>query len=254
MEDNLSSVSIVMLVYNEADIIERVIREYYNEVFIKLNNAEFIVAEDGSTDGTKDILLKLEKELNIKIVSGVERKGYVQAYKDSIKLPQKDIIFFTDSSGKHLPSDFWNLYSKINQYDVVSGYKINRKDPFYRIIMTKVFNFLVNIYFGTHFKDIDSGFKLIRREAMLDILQDEWICSDLISFETMVRLSYRGYRIIEVPVGHRPRENGESRGLPLKKIPKVIKMVLFNFRAVKEDSKRCATLHGTTSEHGMYGA
>lgn len=236
------SISIVMLVYNEAEIIERVIRDYYDNVFVKLSDAEFIIAEDGSTDGTKEILAKLAQDLNIKLVSGNERKGYVKAYRDSISLPQKDWIFFTDSSGKHFPEDFWSMIPLAGEYDIVSGYKVKRKDPFYRIVITKVFNFLVNLYFGTHFKDIDSGFKIIKRQAMLDILKDNWICTDLISFETMVRLAYRGYKIKEVPVRHRPRENGESRGLPAKKIPKVVKMVLSNFKVIKKDAKKCAEL------------
>ena len=240
MEKKNKSVSIVMLVYNEADIIENVIREYYDKVFLKLEDAEFIVAEDGSTDGTKEILNRLKDELNIRVVSGTERKGYVKAYKDAILLPQKDVIFFTDSSGKHFPEDFWDMFPLVLENDVVSGYKVHRKDPMYRIVMTKVFNWLVNIYFGTHFKDIDSGFKLISREAMLDIIQNSWIYTDLISFEIMARLAYRGYKICEVPVKHRPRENGESRGLPPKKIPKVIRMVLSNFNAVKKDARKCA--------------
>lgn len=244
------SISIVMLVYNEVEIIEKVIRDYYDNVFVKLEDAEFIVAEDGSTDGTKEILDRLSKELNIRLVSGTARKGYVQAYKDSIRLPEKNYIFFTDSSGKHYPEDFWDMYPYLEKYDIVSGYKVKRKDPFYRIVMTKVFNGLVNLYFGTKFRDIDSGFKIIRTEAMKDILDDNWICTDLISFENMVRLSYRGYTVKEIPVRHRPRENGPSRGLPLKKIPKVIKMVLSNFKAVKFDAKRCALASKSKNRKG----
>ena len=237
-----TGISIVMLVYNEAEIIEKVIREYYDKVASKLDNVEFIIAEDGSTDGTKEILKRLATELPLRLESGETRKGYVQAYKDSIRLPKKEVIFFTDSSGKHDPDDFWKMIDFIPDYDVVSGCKIKRKDPVYRILMTKVFNTLVNLYFGTSFKDIDSGFKLIKKDAMLSILQDEWIVSDLISFEVMVRLAYRGYRIKEVPVSHKKRENGPSRGLPLKKIPKVVLRILSNFRRVKKDAKRCAEL------------
>ena len=229
------SISVIMLVYNERDIIEKVIREYYDKVVSKLSDVEFIIAEDGSTDGTKEILSRLSKELPLKLVSGVERKGYVKAYKDSIRLPEKEVIFFTDSSGKHDPDDFWKLIQYINEYDIVSGYKVNRKDPFYRIVMTRVFNTLVNIYFGTHFNDIDSGFKLIKRDAINSIIDDEWIQKALISFEIMIRLYYKGYKIKEVPVSHKARENGESRGLPLKTIPKVIVEVLSNFKKIKKD-------------------
>lgn len=202
------------------------------------------MAEDGSTDGTKEILRRLEKELNLTVVSGEERKGYVQAYKDSIRLPKKDFIFFTDSSGKHDPNDFWKMIRYAKQYDIVSGYKIKRKDPFYRIVMTRVFNSLVNFYFGTHFRDIDSGFKLIRREAMESILEDDWIVKELISFEIMIRLFYRGYKIKEVPVSHKRRENGASRGLPLKRIPKAVWRILGNFKQVKTDAKKCALKGG----------
>ncbi len=250
MTQDKKSVSIIMLVYNEAEIIENVIRDYYDKVYRKLEDAEFIVAEDGSTDGTKDILARLASELDIKLVSGEARKGYVKAYRDAVALPQNDIIFFTDSSGKHFPEDFWTMYPLMAENDIVSGYKVKRQDPFYRIVMTKVFNFLVNLYFGTSFKDIDSGFKLVRHEAMLDVLKDEWICTDLISFEIMVRLAYRGYKIKEVPVQHRSRANGESRGLPLKKIPKVIKMVLSNFAAVKKDAEERVRQEWEKKEEG----
>lgn len=239
-QKKLPGISIVMLVYNEANIIEKVIREYYEKVASKLSDVEFIVAEDGSTDGTKEILKRLEQELPIRLVSGEKRKGYVQAYKDSIRLPEKEVIFFTDSSGKHDPSDFWKMVDYIGEYDIVSGYKRKRKDPAYRILMTKVFNNLVNWYFGTNFRDIDSGFKLIKKSAMESILEDEWIVTDLISFEIMVRLHYKGYRVKEVPVSHKRRENGASRGLPLKKIPKVIIRILRNFKAVKESAIKCA--------------
>lgn len=240
----IKSVSIVMLAYNEAEIIEKVIREYYETIFVKLHDAEFIIAEDGSTDGTKEIIARLAEELDIKVVSGEKRKGYVQAYRDAIKLPTKDLVFFTDSSGKHYPEDFWSLYEYADHYDIVSGYKENRKDPLYRILMTRVFNWMVNLYFGTKFKDIDSGFKIFSRNAMLDILSDTWIMNALISFEIMVRLSYRGYKIREIPVRHRPRENGASRGLPLKKIPGVIVMALSNFHKIKKSAMECAGRNG----------
>ncbi len=239
-------VSIVMLVYNEAEIIEKVVREYYDKVAVKLSNMEFIIAEDGSTDGTKEILKKLEKELPVTVISGKERKGYVTAYKDSIKLPKKEFIFFTDSSGKHDPADFWKMIKYAKHFDVISGYKVKRKDPIYRVVMTRVFNGIVNLYFGTHFKDVDSGFKLIRREAMESILEDEWIVKELISFEIMVRLFYRGYQIKEVPVSHKKRENGASRGLPLKKLPKTIVQILCSFGKVKKDAKKCAVQKGAT--------
>jgi glycosyltransferase involved in cell wall biosynthesis len=233
-------VSIIMLVFNEAEIIEDVIMDYYKKVASKLKGCEFIVAEDGSTDGTKEILAKLSKKIPIKLVSGTARKGYVKAYRDAMALPKNDVIFFTDSSGKHDPDDFWTMYPYTEKYDIVSGYKIKRKDPFYRIVITKVFNAVVSLYYGIKIKDIDSGFKLISRKAVQDILKDKWIATDLISFETTVRMLYKGYKLIEVPVSHQGRKNGSSRGLPAKKIPKVIVRILRNFPEIKRQARLCA--------------
>lgn len=228
-------VSLVMLVYNEAEIIEETIREYYEKVASKLDDMEFIIAEDGSTDGTKEILARLAAELPLRLVSGKERKGYVQAYRDSMLLADKELVFFSDSSGKHDPADFWKMAEYIDKYDIISGYKECRKDPFYRIILTKGFNALVNLYFGTHLKDIDSGFKIMTRKAVRDGASVEWLQSDLISFEVIVRLLKKGYTMVEVPVSHQRRKNGESRGLPADRIPKVIINVLRNFPKIKKD-------------------
>lgn len=228
------SVSMVMLVYNEAEIIEDVIRDYWEKVFVKLEDAEFIIAEDGSKDGTKEILARLAEEMPLKLVSGMERKGYVKAYRDAMALPQKELIFMTDSSGKHDPNDFWDMYPYSDKYDVISGYKKERKDPFYRIMMTKGFNFIVNAYFDVRINDIDSGFKIINRVAIQDILRDEWIVKDLISFEIVIRMIKKDYSFIEVPVSHQARKNGSSRGLPLKKIPKAIMGVLLSFPKIRE--------------------
>ncbi len=229
------SVSIIMLVYNEAEIIEDVIREYWEKVASKLENCEFIIAEDGSNDGTKEILERVATEIPIKLVMGNSRKGYVNAYREAMRLPEKEYIFFTDSSGKHNPADFWDMYKKISNYDIISGYKVKRKDPFYRIVLTKGFNFCVNIYFGTSIKDIDSGFKIISKNAMEAIINDQWIVKDLISFETTIRMINKGFTFTEVPVSHRPRINGESRGLPLKKIPEVVVRILKCFPLIKRD-------------------
>jgi hypothetical protein len=72
------------------------------------------------------------------------------------------------------------------------------------------------------------------RKAVQDAASAEWLQSDLISFEVIVRLLKKGYTMIEVPVSHRRRKNGESRGLPAKKIPKVIKRALGNFPKIKK--------------------
>lgn len=220
-------VSVVLLAHNEVEVIERVVREFYDEIVPKLHGSEVIVAEDGSTDGTKEVLARLERELPfLRWEEGKEKRGYVNAFKAAMALPVNEFILFCDSSGKHDPADIWKMYDKIGSADMIIGYKINRQDPLYRLMMTKVFNSLVNLYFGVRFKDIDCPLRLFRKTSFLDIASQEWLEQALINFELTLRFVYRGYRVEQVPVSHFARKTGPSRGLPPAKIPKVILGVL----------------------------
>jgi hypothetical protein len=118
---------------------------------------------------------------------------------------------------------------------MVIGCKADRRDPFYRVAMSRVFNLLVSRYFGHRFRDINSGFRLMRREAIAPVLEEEWRMKHLINFEFTLRALGHGARVAEVPVRHSRRRHGPSRGLPLKKIPEAISMALGAFPALKRE-------------------
>ncbi|HOE26515.1 MAG: glycosyltransferase family 2 protein [Candidatus Aureabacteria bacterium] len=229
-------VSALLLVHNEAEVIEEVVRDIHREVLAKLPGSELVIAEDGSTDGTKEILARIVPGLpGARLVQGTERKGYTRAYKDALRACRNDLIFFSDSSGKHDAADFWRLAALIGEVDMVIGCKADRRDPFYRVAMSRVFNLLVSRYFGHRFRDINSGFRLMRREAIAPVLEEEWRMKHLINFEFTLRALGHGARIAEVPVRHSRRKHGPSRGLPLKKIPEAISMALRAFPALKRE-------------------
>lgn len=229
-------VSVVLLAFNEAEVIETVVRDFYDKVVAKIPGSELIVAEDGSTDATPEILARLDAELPaMRLERQKERRGYVNAFKTAMGFAKQEIIVFCDSSGKHDPADVWKMIPMMREHELVMGYKVDRADPFYRIALARVFNFLVNFYFGVKFKDIDCPLRLFNRTAFLDVARQNWRERALINFELTLRFHYRGYRIAQVPVSHRAREFGESRGLPPKKIPKVIKNVLLNFKGLKAE-------------------
>lgn len=236
---SLGPVSIVLLAHNEAEVIESVITGFYDKVVSFLPGSEIIVAEDGSTDGTKEILARLVANLpGLHWEEGKEKRGYVNAFKKAMSLPVNELVVFCDSSGKHDPNDVWPMYEMMDTYDMVLGYKVNRADPLYRNMMSAVFNWLVNTYFSVGFKDIDCPLRIFKKSAFQDIASMQWYERALINFELTLRFQYRGYKVTQVPVSHMARQFGESRGLPLKKIPKVIMNTLRNFSAIKRDITR----------------
>jgi glycosyltransferase involved in cell wall biosynthesis len=227
-------VSVLLLVHNEAEVIEGVIREFHSKVVSKIPGSEIVVAEDGSNDGTKEILHRLCDEIpELHLEEGQAKRGYVKALKDAMTHPKNELILFCDASGKHDPDDFWLMYEQIADSDMIVGYKVKRQDPFYRIILTKVFNFCVNHYFDVSFRDIDCPLRLFRKTAFQKVAEVPWIQTDLINFEITVRMVKGGFRVKEVPVKHFARTNGPSRGLPGKKIPSVVLKTLGNFPAIQ---------------------
>src|SRR5947208_7869634 len=155
-KDDLGPVSVVLLAHNEAEVIESVIRGFHEKIICKLPGSEIIVAEDGSTDGTKEILARLVQTLpGLRWEEGKEKRGYVNAFKKAMALPTNDLVVFCDCSGKHDPDDVWPMYRMMDTHDMVLGYKVHRADPLYRNVMSAVFNWLVNRYFAVGFKDID---------------------------------------------------------------------------------------------------
>jgi glycosyltransferase involved in cell wall biosynthesis len=226
-------VSVIINVFNEAGTIEQEIREIHAEVIQKLPGSELIVAEDGSKDGTKEILARLKSELGIIHSTSAERKGYAKAFRDAVMLAKNPYVFFSDTGGKQDFADFWKLYPHCDQFGIVSGYRAARRDQLYRRLMTWTYNFLLRVYFKVNFRDADAGFRIYQIAVIRKIVNEPWVNRHLISSELALRAVYSGFEIKEVPVLYRQRA-GVSRGLPPGKIPKVIVSVLKNFSQLKK--------------------
>ena len=226
-------VSIIINVFNEAGTIEPEIRAIYEEIIIKLPGSELIVAEDGSTDGTKEIITRLKAELGLIHSTSTERKGYAKAFRDAVALAKNPYVFFSDTGGKQDFSDFWKLYPFCEKFGIVSGYRSGRRDQVYRRLMTWAYNLLLRTYFGVDFRDADAGFRIYQIAVIRKIANEPWINRHLISSELALRAVYSGFAVKEVPVLYRQRA-GTSRGLPTRKIPNVIVSVLKNFVRLKK--------------------
>jgi glycosyltransferase involved in cell wall biosynthesis len=241
-------VSVIVNVYNEAATIEQDIREIHAQIIAKLPGSELIVAEDGSTDGTKQILAMLREELDIIHSTGPDRKGYAQAFRDAVALAKNPYVFFSDTGGKQDFADFWKLYEHCARYGIVSGRRAGRKDQLYRRLMTATYNFLLRLYFHVRLRDADAGFRIYQAEVIRKIANEPWLNRHLISSELALRAIFSGYAVKEVPVLYRQRA-GVSRGLPPAQIPKAVFAVLTNFGRLK----RLLTApgyrtHGTASQ------
>ena len=226
------AVSIVMLAFNEAGTIEEEVLRLHDAIVKRIPGSELIVAEDGSTDGTSEILARLSGSIGLIHLTGKERKGYKRAFLDALLAARNPYVFFCDSGGKHDPDEFWKLYAARDQFDLIVGKKTGRRDQRYRQALTWIYNFLLRTYFGYPVWDADSGFRLFNRNVSTQVLQGRLLYRNLISSEIVLRTIASGLRYGEVSVSYVGRK-GESRGLPLRKIPKVTVEALRGMIALK---------------------
>lgn len=209
-------VSILMPICNERDVIENVVREWAKDVIAFLPSGTNLIFDDCSDDGTYEILTNLQKEFPwIRIVRS-KKEGFFASAKRLYAQADNPWIFFTDSDGQYIPKEFWKLTPFAKDNDIVHGAKQNRKDPFYRVAASGAFNLIVRSQFRTPHVDVNSAFRLVRK-SLADRLAPK-VChmKTLFNAELLLRSEAEGYRIKTVPVSHRHRQFGKSRGLPFK--------------------------------------
>jgi glycosyltransferase involved in cell wall biosynthesis len=217
----LEDLSVVLPVYNEAGTIERVLRDVHSKIACRLGSVELIVAEDGSTDGTPELLERLAPELGIRLVSSRERKGYTRAVKDALALATRRWIFFSDSDGQHEPDDVFRLAEAIERADadIAAGVKTPRRDPWPRLALSRGMSAANRVLLGASFRDGNAGFRLMRTAVVREVLPQLGALRLFVNVELLLRARANGHRIVEVPVRHYAREDGGSRGLPPSRIP-----------------------------------
>lgn len=230
-----NTLSIIIPVYNEAGVIEKVIDGFYEKVVKKIPGVKFIIAEDGSTDGTREILNRINKKVPFTLIINKERKGYTTAFKDALRIADTELVFFSDSDGQHDPEDIFKLLKEIGSSDIVSGYKSPRRDPVYRAILSKIYNFLFYLLFGLKTRDINSGFKLIKRQVIGVILGQVTTMEYCAMSEFILRAHLAGYKISEVPVTHHRRKSGETSIFGFRKLPFIIARIARDLFKIKLD-------------------
>jgi|TARA_Y100000310_G_scaffold38777_1_gene36284 glycosyltransferase involved in cell wall biosynthesis len=204
------SLSVVIPVYNEQEIIEKVVRNINQQIISKIPDSEVIIVNDCSTDNTLSILQKLSKEFKkIKIITPSKNGGHGKSIRLGFLNAKKDWVFHIDSDNQFDPKEYWKLDKFKSKYDYVYGYRKKRYDPVHRKILTTSLRFSNLVIFGTFMKDTNSAFKLINNKALQHILSI--VPENAFAPSIMITLLAKklGYRIKLVGVTHFQRKTGE---------------------------------------------
>ena len=153
-----------------------------------------------------------------------------------------DLIFFSDSDAQHDAKDFFTLLDEIGTNDIVGGYKSPRRDPLHRLALSCGYNFLIHLLFGLKTKDIDAGFKLMKREVVDSVLPEVRRMKYCVMSEFIICASMKGYRFIEVPVAHHKRGQGATSIFHPAKLPGIVFGLLKNLLQIKFQYRKKETL------------
>ena len=203
--------SLVLPAHNEAENIEAVV-ERALEILPKVTRAfEIIVVNDGSRDETGAIIDRLaQAHDNVRAVHHEVNRGYGAALTSGFEAATGQSVMFMDSDRQFDIADISALLPYVPYYEIVAGYRIQRRDPFYRKLYGKLFGLSVWLVFGLRMRDIDCAFKIFRADLLKGIALTS--PGALINTELLLRARQRGASIVQVGVHHYPRPAGESSG------------------------------------------
>src|SRR5438093_12937729 len=146
----------------------------------------------------------------VRAVHHPKNRDYGAALQTGFRSATKELIFYTDGDAQYDPTELSVLWTKMTTgADVVNGYKISRADPLHRIVIGRIYHYIVSILFGLTLRDVDCDFRLMRRSIFERINLEK--TSGIICVEMMKKIQDAGFRVVEVPVHHYHRAFGKSQ-------------------------------------------
>lgn len=203
------SLSVIVPVFNERDSLVTLVEEIQMGAKATGLPYEIIIVDDGSTDGTTEILERLAHEIpELKAVILRRNFGQTAAMKAGFDHARGTIICSMDGDLQNDPMDIPRLVEKLLQgYDLVSGWRKDRKDPFIsRRLPSMLANQIIGRATGVRLHDYGCSLKVYRADVAKNLL----LYGELHRFIPVLAKQY-GARISEVPVNHRPRSHGKSK-------------------------------------------
>ena len=201
-------ISVVVPVHNEVRSVAFLLDELRAALEPLGREWEAVFVDDGSTDGSLGALTRLHAAVpNVRVVRLRRNFGKAAALAAGFEHARGDVVVTMDGDLQDDPAEIPRLLAKLDEgYDLVSGWKTRRRDPWTRRVLSRIFNTVTGRFAGIRLHDMNCGLKAYQAEVVRALP----LYGELHRF-LPVLAHQRGYRIAELPVNHRPREHGRSR-------------------------------------------
>ena len=230
------SLTIFFPCHNEEANVERVTRQAVEVGRQVAEGLEVIIVDDGSKDRTGEIADRLAAEIpEVRAVHNNPNLGYGGALQRGFREATKNWIFYTDGDGQFDMGEIPQVLPLLEQYDIVSCYRLDRKDSLMRKLNAFAWTTLVNLLFHIDLKDIDGAFKFYPK-PFVDSIQLHSMGA-LIDTEMLAKARNLGLSIGQMGVHHYPRLAGEQSGANLKVILRAFKELFKLRKQIRNEGK-----------------
>ena len=212
------SLSVFFPAYNDSGTIASLVITALHSAAKLTPDHEVIVVNDGSSDGTQQIVEELARVYpKVRIITHPANRGYGGALRSGFAGATKDLVFYTDGDAQYDPSEMELLWRAMAPgVDLANGYKISRSDPVHRIFIGRVYHHIVRLLFGLKVRDVDCDFRMMRRSIFDRVHLEK--NSGVICLEMMKKIQDAGFTIVEVPVHHYHRAYGKSQFFNVRRV------------------------------------
>lgn len=217
----IKNLSVFFPCYNEAENLPNTVEKAIKVLETLKLNWEILIINDGSTDNTKEVAEELAgKNSRIRVINHPKNLGYGEALKSGFYNAKNDVIVYNDADGQFDFSQVSDFLEKIEDYDLLIGFRIKRKDHILRTIFKKGWQASLLLFFGLTLKDVDCGFKMIRKSVLNKIPKLQSSRGAMINAELAIKAKKFGFRVGQVGVNHYPRKFGKPTGANINVIAK----------------------------------
>ena len=223
---DVRSISAMFPCYNDAPTIGGLVDQVHSALTSLVPIVEVIVVNDGSSDGSREVLDTMAAERPwLRVIHHPHNRGYGQALISGFTAARHDWIFYTDGDAQYDAREAGVLVPlATDSIDVVQGYKVGRGDPWYRKVIGRLYHHVVKLMFGLGVRDTDCDFRLFRRRLFTDAPLTS--STGVICVEMMFRFQRGGARFVQAPVHHYFRPHGRSQFFRLPAIARSMLQLL----------------------------
>ena len=200
-------ISVIIPVYNEVESINELYKQLL-KALQEFSRYEIIFIDDGSSDGSVETIKKIsELDNSINLIQFHRNYGKSAALAEGFKHAKGNYIVTMDADLQDDPKEISNLINKLEEgFDLVSGWKKDRKDPLSKRLPSKLFNFVTRLFTGVHIHDFNCGLKIYRKAVVKTL---ELYGGRHRYIPAMA--GQKKFKVTEIIVTHRPRIYGETK-------------------------------------------